>query len=77
MHKLLPQIQKYVQIPFLHIAKATAQKIKENGIKKIGLLGTKFTMQEDFYKQILIDEGIEVVVPSSKDMDVVHKIIYT
>jgi len=76
MHKLLPQIKKHIKIPFLHIAKATANEIKKVGIKKVGLLGTKFTMSEDFYKQILIDENIEVVVPSNNDMDIIHKVIY-
>jgi len=76
MHKLLPKIKKHIKIPFLHIAKATANEIKKVGIKKVGLLGTKFTMSEDFYKQILIDENIEVVVPSNNDMDIIHKVIY-
>jgi len=76
MHKLLPQIEKYIDIPFLHIAKATANEIQKNNIKRIGLLGTKFTMKEDFYKQILQDENIEVIIPSEKDMEVIHKIIY-
>jgi len=76
MHKLLPQIQQNINIPFLHIAKATANEIKKCNIKKIGLLGTKFTMQEDFYKQILIDENIKVVIPNNKDIEIIHKIIY-
>ena len=76
MHKLLPQIQEHISTPFLHIAKATANEIKKEKIKKVGLLGTKFTMNEDFYKQILIDEHIEVVIPSNDDMDIVHNIIY-
>ena len=76
MHKLLPQIEPHIDIPFLHIAKATANEIKKDGIKRVGLLGTRFTMQEEFYKQILIDEGIEVVIPSDDDMDIVHGIIY-
>lgn len=76
MHKLLPQIEQYVKIPFLHIAKATASAIKKDNIKNILLLGTKFTMSEDFYKQILIDEGINVITPNDQDMDIIHKIIY-
>jgi len=76
MHKLLPQIEKEINLEFLHIAKATADEISAQNIKKVGLLGTKFTMNEDFYKQILIDEGIEVVVPSTKDMQTIHNIIY-
>jgi len=76
MHKLLPQIQKEINLPFLHIAKATADAIKRDEIKRVLLLGTKFTMVEDFYKQILIDEGIEVVIPKSEDIEIIHKIIY-
>ena len=76
MHKLLPKITPYIEIPFLHIAEATAREIKKDKNRRVLLLGTKFTMQEDFYKQKLIDKGIEVVVPSDKDMEIVHKVIY-
>ena len=76
MHKLLPQIQEHIEIPFLHIAKATANEINKNHIKKIGLLGTKFTMKEDFYKQILLDENLEVVIPNEEDMKKIHNVIY-
>jgi len=76
MHKLLPQIKNSVNIPFLHIAQATANEIKNNNIKKVGLLGTKFTMLEDFYKQILIEENLEVIIPSENDIETIHKIIY-
>lgn len=76
MHKLLPQIQKHISTPFLHIAQATANEIKKSNIKTVGLLGTKFTMNEDFYKQILINENINVVIPSLEDMDIIHDIIY-
>ena len=76
MHKLLPQVQKEINLPFLHIAKATADVIKRDELKRVLLLGTKFTMLEDFYKQILIEEGIEVVIPKAKDIEIIHKIIY-
>ena len=76
MHKLLPQIALHVELPFLHIAQATANEIKKDKIKKVLLLGTKFTMQEDFYKQVLIDNGIEVIIPDVDDMQIVHKVIY-
>jgi len=76
MHKLLPEIQKEVDIEFLHIARATAKEIKKDGVKKVALLGTLFTMQEDFYKKVLVDEGLEVVTPSKKDMEFIHKVIY-
>jgi len=76
MHKLLPKIALHVETPFLHIAEATAKEIKKDGNDRVLLLGTKFTMQEDFYKQKLIDEGIEVLIPNSEDMEIVHKVIY-
>ena len=76
MHKLLPKISKNIEIPFLHIAKATSNEIKRVKIDKIALLGTEFTMQEDFYKQILIKDGIDVVIPNEKDIELIHKIIY-
>ena len=77
MHKLLPQIKQNINIPFLHIAQATADEIKTHNIKRIGLLGTKFTMEENFYKQILIDENLDVVIPNKQDIEIVHKIIYS
>jgi len=76
MHKLLPQIRTGIMIPFLHIAQATADAILDKGLKRIGLLGTRFTMEEDFYKQILIDNGIEVVIPNTDERDLIHKVIY-
>ncbi len=76
MHKLLPKIALHVELPFLHIAEATAKEIKKNSVKKVLLLGTKFTMQEDFYKQKLIDNDIEVIIPNEKDMELIHKVIY-
>jgi aspartate racemase len=77
MHKLADVIQQNVQLPFLHIADATAERIKSYNIKKVGLLATRFTMEEDFYKGRLRDRhGLEVVVPSSSEVEVVHDIIY-
>jgi aspartate racemase len=77
MHKLAHSIEAAVSIPFIHIADATAEKIKAQGIKKIGLLGTGFTMEQDFYKGRLIEKyGLEVMVPEKSDRDIVHQIIY-
>jgi len=76
MHKLLPQIREGIAVPFLHIAQATADAIRAKEIKRIGLLGTRFTMEEDFYKQVLIDNGIEVVIPHASERDLIHKVIY-
>ncbi len=77
MHKIAPEIQSAIDIPILHIADATAEKLKENGIKKVGLLGTRFTMEQDFYKGRLTDKfGINVIVPSAQEQTQVHNIIY-
>lgn len=77
MHKVAPQIEASISIPILHIADATGQKLLTDGIKKVGLLGTRFTMEQDFYKQRVTDNfGIDVVVPSPAEQTIVHDIIY-
>jgi len=77
MHKLADQIIANVNIPFLHIADATAEKIFSEGMKKIGLLGTSFTMEHDFYKGRLIQNfGLDVLVPGKEDRDIIHRVIY-
>ena len=76
MHKVVPEIKKHISIPVLHIAEATADELKKRGIRKVGLLGTKYTMTQDFYKQNLISAGIEVVIPEGKDIDTVNDVIY-
>ncbi|USD62940.1 aspartate/glutamate racemase family protein [Vibrio sp. SCSIO 43140] len=77
MHKVAPDIEKHITIPILHIADATAETLKNDGIKKVGLLGTRFTMEQPFYKDRLIEQhGIDVVVPNEADRTLVHDIIY-
>jgi aspartate racemase len=77
MHKVADQIIKNTGIPFLHIADATAEKVMSSGIKKIGLLGTRFTMEHDFYKGRLIDNfGLDVITPNNQDREVIHRVIY-
>ena len=77
MHKMAGDVQQAINIPLLHIADATAAKIKAQGLSKIGLLGTKFTMEEDFYKGRLIDRhGLEVIIPSDRQRAMVHRVIY-
>ena len=77
MHKLADEIEASIQVPFLHIADATAEKIQSRGIQKIGLLGTRFTMEQDFYRGRLIDKhGLEVLVPNEDERAVVHQVIY-
>ncbi|ADU71312.1 aspartate/glutamate racemase family protein [Pantoea sp. At-9b] len=77
MHKLAAQITAAVNIPLLHIADATAARIRQAGVKRVGLLATGFTMEQDFYKGRLQQEyGIEVLVPAATQRKVVHDIIY-
>ena len=76
MHKVAPQVQEQIQIPIIHIAEATASALKETGITKIGLLGTKYTMTQDFYKDKLTAAGIEVIIPESADIEMVNLVIY-
>ncbi len=77
MHKLAGDIQQNISIPLLHIADATGLEIKKTTIKKIGLLGTKFTMEQDFYKGRLRDQfGFEVLIPDAADRQMVHDVIY-
>jgi aspartate racemase len=77
MHKVADDIQANVQIPLLHIADATAQLVKASGIQKIGLLGTRFTMEEEFYKGRLAQNfGLNVHVPNAQEREIVHRVIY-
>ena len=76
MHKVVPQIQAQVDLPILHIADATAGVLLADGVSKTGLLGTRFTMEQDFYRERLISHGIDVVVPEESERQQIHRIIY-
>ena len=76
MHKVAPQIQSKISVPFLHIADATAEAIKEKGLKRVALLGTIYTMREDFYRDRLVSQGLDVDTPSSDDQSTIHSIIF-
>lgn len=76
MHKVAPRIQKQIRIPILHIADATADVLNQNRIKKVALLGTKYTMTQDFYKEKLISRGIAVMVPEAADIELINGVIY-
>ena len=76
MHKVAPQIASMIYVPIVHIADATADALQEKHIGRVGLLGTKYTMTQDFYKQKLIDRGIEVVIPDEDDIETVNEIIF-
>ena len=77
MHLCSDAIKQNVDLPLIHIAEATGEKIKEAGLKKVLLLGTKFTMERDFYKNILTNDfGTEVLIPNQEGREIVHDIIY-
>lgn len=76
MHKVVNDIQSKITIPLLHIADATAAQIKEKGINTVGLLGTRYTMEQDFYKSRLEMNGIKVIVPSEEEREIINKVIY-
>lgn len=76
MHKTAPQIQKRISIPIIHIAEATADELKKHGIGKVALLGTKYTMTQDFYKDKIKEAGIEVLIPDGDDIETVNSVIY-
>ena len=77
MHKVAPAIEAAIDIPLIHIADATAEAVLEQGIERVGLLGTRFTMEEDFYKGRLAgDHGLEVLVPDAEDRAIVDRVIF-
>lgn len=77
MHKLVPAMQPHLQIPILHIADATAQVIRQAGLRKVGLLGTRFTMEDSFYVSHLREHyGLEVITPDAAARQLVHNVIF-
>lgn len=76
MHKNAEAIRQAVSIPFLHIAEITAQAILKDGKRRVGLLGTKYTMEEDFYKAQLIQRGLEVIIPEKEERDFINRVIF-
>ena len=76
MHKVAPQIREKISVPIIHIADATADELEKDGISMVALLGTRYTMTQDFYKKKLIDRGFEVLIPDENDVEVVNNIIF-
>ena len=76
MHKVASQIQEKISIPIIHIADAAAEELKKNNIKNVALLGTKYTMTQDFYKERIKNNGINVIIPNEADIELVNNIIY-
>ena len=77
MHKMADAVEAQIQIPLLHIADATAEALKARDLKQIGLLGTKFTMEQDFYKGRLTEKyGLKVLIPNQEGREMIHRVIY-
>lgn len=76
MHNVIKYIEKRINIPILHIADATAKQIKKSKVSTVGLLGTKYTMEKDFYKSRLESNGIKVLVPNINSRDIINSIIF-
>ncbi|MBP0980763.1 MAG: aspartate/glutamate racemase family protein [Oscillospiraceae bacterium] len=76
MHKVADAVQKRISVPILHIAEVTADVLKAKGIEKVGLLGTKYTMTQDFYKAKLIEAGIAVVIPDEAEVEMINDVIF-
>ena len=76
MPKVVNQVKETISVPILHIAEMTAEKILEKGLKNIALLGTKYTMEQDFYKSKLIEKGINVIIPDKNDIETINEVIY-
>ena len=76
MHKVAPQVEAAIEIPLLHIADATAERVRGAGLSTVGLLGTRFTMEQAFYRERLESHGLRVLIPPANDREVVHRTIY-
>ena len=76
MHKVAPQVRQRVSIPLLHIAELTADALTQAGITKVGLLGSTYTMKQDFYKAKILEAGIDVVIPNESVMEMVNHVIF-
>lgn len=76
MHKVIGYIEEKVSLPILHIADSTAKQIQKSKISTVGLLGTKYTMEQDFYKTRIESNGIKVLIPNEADRKVINKVIY-
>ena len=76
MHKVAGQIQAEINIPIVHIADATADELLKDNLSKVALLGTRYTMTQDFYKEKLINRGINVIIPDEADVEIINHIIF-
>lgn len=76
LHKVAPQVQSRIHVPLVHIAEAAAERLREQGVTRVGLLGTKYTMTQEFYRDKLVERGIEVLIPEGEDIELVNRVIF-
>ena len=76
LHKVAPQVQSRIHVPLVHIAEAAADELRANDITRVGLLGTKYTMTQEFYRDKLTARGIDVLIPEGEDIDLVNRVIF-
>ena len=76
LHKVAPKVQSRIHVPLVHIAEAAAERLQEQKITRVGLLGTKYTMTQEFYRDKLTERGIEVLIPEGDDIDLVNSVIF-
>lgn len=76
LHKVAPQVQARIHVPLVHIAEAAAERLTQHGITRVGLLGTKYTMTQTFYRDKLTERGIDVLIPEGADIDLVNRVIF-
>ena len=76
LHKVAPQVQNRIRVPLVHIAEAAAEELLSKGITRVGLLGTKYTMTQEFYREKLTERGIDVLIPEGEEIDLVNRVIF-
>ena len=76
LHKVAPQVQSRIRVPLVHIAEAAADELCVKGISRVGLLGTKYTMTQEFYREKLTASGIDVLIPEGEEIDLVNRVIF-
>ena len=76
LHKVAPQVQSQITVPLLHIAEAAAEALLARGVTRVGLLGTKYTMTQEFYRDKLVARGVEVIIPEGYEIEMVNRVIF-
>lgn len=76
LHKVAPQVQSCISVPLVHIAEASAEALLARGIQRVGLIGTKYTMTQEFYRDKLTERGVEVIIPEGDEIELVNRVIF-